>query len=182
MGHSGKPRVKADLLHFVRASHEEVDDPVGHHAVGEALDDVMETPPHVQAVAVVHAWLNGDGLPVGGSVACCLAHGASYLDRDSKTDTGGQSFPPQAARSSAFSGPYQVQGGPLQHIHHLLQLGAGGEDEVVVHPQHVLGGHLRDGQVSSGEPALREAEREREKARERQSRDPRDDHSGDTRH
>lgn len=47
VGHPGKARVKADLLDFVCASHEEVNDPVSHNTVGEALDDVMKSSPHV---------------------------------------------------------------------------------------------------------------------------------------
>lgn len=84
VGHSGQPRVEAHLPHLVGPSHEEVDDAVGHHAVGEALDDVMEAPPHVQAVALVFPRLDGDGLPVGGRVARGLAHGAAHLNMSSK--------------------------------------------------------------------------------------------------
>lgn len=47
VGHPGKSWVKADLLDFVCASHEEVNDPVSHNTVGEALDDMMESPSHV---------------------------------------------------------------------------------------------------------------------------------------
>lgn len=47
VGHPGESWVKADLLDFVCASHEEVNDPVSHNTVGEALDDMMEPPSHV---------------------------------------------------------------------------------------------------------------------------------------
>lgn len=52
------------------------------------------------------------------------------------------------------SGSHQIQSGLLQDVHHLLQLGVFSEDEIVVHPQHVLGGHLRHGQVPPCKPAL----------------------------
>lgn len=63
---------------------------------------------------------------------------------------------------SDMSVPHQVQSRPLQHVHQLLQLGVAREDEVVVHPQHVLGGYLGNGQVSSGEPTLRVETRDTE--------------------
>lgn len=47
MSYPGEARVKADLLDFVGASQEEVDDPVSHNTVGEALDGVMKASPHV---------------------------------------------------------------------------------------------------------------------------------------
>lgn len=47
MSHPRQSRVKADLLDFVCAAQEEVDDAVGHNAVGESLDGVVEAPPHV---------------------------------------------------------------------------------------------------------------------------------------
>lgn len=50
---------------------------------------------------------------------------------------------------------HQVQSGSLQDVHQLLQLGVGREDEVVVHPQQILGGHLGDGQVPPSEPTLK---------------------------
>lgn len=50
--------------------------------------------------------------------------------------------------------PHQVQGSPLQDVHKFLQLGVGREDEVIVHPQHILGGHLRDSQIPPCKPTL----------------------------
>lgn len=47
MSYPGEARVKADLLDFVGAGQEEVNDPVSHYAVGEALDDVVKPSPHV---------------------------------------------------------------------------------------------------------------------------------------
>lgn len=47
VSHPCEPRVKADLLDFVCASQEEVDDAIGHDAVGESLDDIVKAPPHV---------------------------------------------------------------------------------------------------------------------------------------
>lgn len=80
VGHSGQTGVKAHLLDLVCAGQEEVDDPVSDHAVWEALYDVVEGPPHVQAVTLLLLpWLNGDGLPVGGSVACGLPHCTTHL-------------------------------------------------------------------------------------------------------
>lgn len=52
--------------------------------------------------------------------------------------------------------PYQVQGRPLQHVHKPLQPRPRREDEVVVHPQDILGGYLGYGQVPACEPALGE--------------------------
>lgn len=49
---------------------------------------------------------------------------------------------------------HQIQSGLLQDVHHLLQLGVFGEDEIIVHPQNVLRGHLRHGQVPPCKPAL----------------------------
>ena len=81
VSHPGEARVEADLLDFVCASQEEVDDSVGHDAVGESLDAVVEAPPHVQTVPVVLPPLNGDGLPVGGGVTRDLSDGPSHLGR-----------------------------------------------------------------------------------------------------
>lgn len=50
---------------------------------------------------------------------------------------------------------HQVQSGSLQDVHQFLQLGVGREDEVVVHPQQILGGHLGNGQVSPSKPTLK---------------------------
>lgn len=47
VSHPCQSRVEADLLDFVCAGQEEVDDAVGHNAVGESLDGVVEAPPHV---------------------------------------------------------------------------------------------------------------------------------------
>lgn len=47
VSYPGEARVEADLLDFVGASQEEVNDPVSYHTVGEALDDVMKPSPHV---------------------------------------------------------------------------------------------------------------------------------------
>jgi len=44
---SWQPWVKADLLDFVSACQEEVNDTVGHNTVGEVLNDVMISSPHV---------------------------------------------------------------------------------------------------------------------------------------
>lgn len=84
VGHPCQSGVKADLLDFVRAGQEEVDDAVGHNAVGESLDGVVEAPPHVKAVPVVLARFNGDGLPVGGGVPCDLSDGPSHLGRSGR--------------------------------------------------------------------------------------------------
>lgn len=79
VGHSGQTGVKAHLLDLVCAGQEEVDDPVRDYAVWKALDDVVEAPPHMQAVTLLLPWLNGDGLPVGGSVASGLPHCTTHL-------------------------------------------------------------------------------------------------------
>lgn len=79
VSHPGEARVKADLLDFVCASQEEVDDSIGHHAVGETLDDVVEAPPHVETVPLLLPRLDGDGLPVGGGVARELSDSPSHL-------------------------------------------------------------------------------------------------------
>lgn len=47
VSHPGKAWVEADLLDFVCASQEEVNDPVGHNTVGETLDDMMKSSSHV---------------------------------------------------------------------------------------------------------------------------------------
>lgn len=49
---------------------------------------------------------------------------------------------------------HQIQSGLLKDVHHLLQLGVFGEDEIIVHPHYVLRGHLRHGQVPPCKPAL----------------------------
>lgn len=43
VSHSGKAWVEADLLDFVSACQEEVNDPISHNTVGEALDDMMKS-------------------------------------------------------------------------------------------------------------------------------------------
>lgn len=89
VSHPGEARVKADLLDFVGASQEEINDAVGHHAVGESLDNVVEAPPHVETVPVVPPRLDGDGLPVGGGVTCDLPDGPSHLGRGEGACTSG---------------------------------------------------------------------------------------------
>lgn len=86
MSNPGKAGVKADLLHFISAGQEEVDDPVGHHAVREALDDVVKPSPHVQTVSILLSRLNGDGLSVGGCVTCGLTHCAAHLNINKLTN------------------------------------------------------------------------------------------------
>lgn len=67
---------------------------------------------------------------------------------------------PLATRLSAWSSEsHQIQCRLLQDVHHLLQLGVWREDEVIVHPQHILCHHLWHGQVSSRKPALRHAKK-----------------------
>lgn len=47
VSHPCETWVKSDLLDFVCVSQEEVNDSVSHNAVGEPLDDVMKSSPHV---------------------------------------------------------------------------------------------------------------------------------------
>lgn len=47
VSYPGEARVKTDLLDFVGASQKKVDDAVSDNTVGEALDDVMKSSPHV---------------------------------------------------------------------------------------------------------------------------------------
>lgn len=57
--------VEAHLAHHVCPPHEEVDDSVGHHAAGKALDHVVVAVPDVQAVALLSPCLHGDGVSEG---------------------------------------------------------------------------------------------------------------------
>lgn len=54
--------------------------------------------------------------------------------------------------------PYHVQLCFLEDIHQHLNLGVVTEEEIIVHPEHVFGGDLRDGQVPTSKPTL-QAER-----------------------
>lgn len=47
VSYPGEAWVKADLLDFLGASQEEVNDSISHDTVGEALDGVMKSSPHV---------------------------------------------------------------------------------------------------------------------------------------
>lgn len=61
---------------------------------------------------------------------------------------------PTAWGTRIHSQQLPVQRRPLQHVHKPLQPRARGEDEVIVHPQHILGGYLGHSQIPSCEPAL----------------------------
>lgn len=80
MSHPGQAGVKANLLDFVSARQEEINDPVRHNTVGKALDDVMKSPPHVQTVTVLLSGLDGDGLSVGSGVPRGFPHGTTHLN------------------------------------------------------------------------------------------------------
>lgn len=129
MRHAVEPRVEAHLPHLVGARQEEVDHAIGDHAAREARELVVEAALLAEAVAEARRTrVHAQHLPVGGGEARDLPHRAAH----------------------------QVQGGSLQHVHQPLQSRPRCEDEVVVHPQHVLGGHLGHREVPACEPALAE--------------------------
>lgn len=141
--------VEAHLTHHVCPPHEEVDDSVGHHAVGKALDVVVVAISDVQTVALLSPSFHRDGVSKCCRVTCHLS------DCTANLPSPGQRRETVKSRSKGKSkDSHQIQSGLLQDVHHLLQLGVLGEDEIVVHPQHVLRDHLRHGQVPPCKPAL----------------------------
>lgn len=87
MGDASQPGVEADLSHLVCPSQEKVDDAIGDHAVGEALDDMMETSSHVETVSILLSSFYRDGLSVGGGVACSFTHSTAHLHVYTHTHT-----------------------------------------------------------------------------------------------
>lgn len=61
--------VKAHLTHHVCPPHEEVDDGIGHHTAGKALDDVVVAISDVQTVACLSPSFQRDGVAIGCRVA-----------------------------------------------------------------------------------------------------------------
>lgn len=141
--------VEAHLTHHVCPPHEEVDDSVGHHAAGKALDDVVVAISDVQTVAFLSPSFHRDCVS-----KCCRVtrHLPDCTANLSSPVQGHERVRSLTKRKS--QGSHQIQSGLLQDIHHLLQLGVFGEDEIVVHPEHVLRDHLRHGQVPPCKPAL----------------------------
>lgn len=127
MRHAAEAGVEADLAHLVGARQEEVDHAVCDHAAWETHELVVEAAPLPEAVPA--AWctrLHTQHLTVGGGEARNFSHRA----------------------------PHQVQWRPLQYVHKPLQPRPRSEDEVIVHPQHILGGYLGHCQVTACEPTL----------------------------
>lgn len=141
--------VEAHLTHHVCPPHEEVDDSVGHHTVGKPLNDVMVAISDVQAVALLPPSFHRDG------VSKCCRVPRHLPDCPANLPSAAQGHEMVKSHTKVKSdGSHQIQSGLLQDVHHLLQLGVFGEDEIIVHPQHVLRGHLRHSQVPPCKPAL----------------------------
>lgn len=141
--------VEAHLTHHVCPPHEEVDDSVGHHTAWKALDDVVVAISDVQTVAVLSPFFHRDGVPKCCRVTRHLPDCTANLPSPAQGHEMEKSLTKVKSNAS-----HQIQSGLLQDVHHLLQLGVFGEDEIIVHPQHVLCGHLRHGQVPPCKPAL----------------------------
>lgn len=71
--------VEAGLPHFVRLSHEEVDDSVSYHAVGKSLNGMVVAISEMQTVALFVPFFHWNGVTKGGSVARHLSHRTTDL-------------------------------------------------------------------------------------------------------
>lgn len=79
MSCSWQAGVKANLSHFVRPSHEEVDDSICYHTWGIPFNNMVEPISEMQTVSIRSTFLHWNGVAIRGGVAGHLPHCTTNL-------------------------------------------------------------------------------------------------------